>query len=319
MQCEMSQGTKTSELQGQEQQIPQQEVSCMKKLESKMECCPLRDLDGLAKELPPQQFKISSRVNDLSPQEKRALQQIAGAHGYSQRPEYTIPFSRRIYRCGWEGCRATINPNGVEKATRSHFRKMHNTHPRAIQITLDRHDGKQMCFLIPRGAKCVVGKPKEKQPAMSRGALDPEHEEKEKEPETPKAKKDRATTEDYEGHMDLESIGTPEHGADEDEPKPGKPLDGEEGRLMAMDQHNTVMGEDDRASKTPKNLPTTMSDDRSELRQLEYLNNQLPRNPTEQAAGDEQDANAAEQLGPTEDVPQVRRPQRQSGPDGTRV
>ena len=139
-----------------------EEAKKIKELEEKMITCPLRDIMGLGDELPPHQYRIAARQNDLTPQGKLSLQQMAGAHGFSQRPEYTIPFSRRIYRCGWEGCRATHNPNGVEKATRAHFKQMHKALSRAIQITLDRHDGKSMTFLIPRGTKPVaIPHPKE--------------------------------------------------------------------------------------------------------------------------------------------------------------
>ena len=65
----------------------------LEQLEEKIRTCQLRDRAELGKDMPPVQFRIVSRVNDPTQQEKLSLHQMAGARGYSQRPEYTIPVS----------------------------------------------------------------------------------------------------------------------------------------------------------------------------------------------------------------------------------
>ena len=316
---EASQDINASEQKGGDEVVPEQESERAKELEHAMESCPLRDIAKMAEELPPVQYTIRSRPNDLTPQEKLALQQMAGAHGYPQRPENTIPFSRRIYRCGWEGCRATLNPNGVEKATRSHFRKMHKTHPRAIQITLDRHDGKQMSFLIPRGAKSVSEKPVVGQPKPAQSPIDPHQREKAEQPESPNPNAERLTLENYEGHLELDVIGTPERVVDGDEPEPQEQMPSEEGDGSTTTPRMTKVKNKKCSSKETENLPATAPLGHSESHQLDYLRVCPPNDPTSRTATVTEDETAAERLGPTEDVPHDRQPRQESGPDGTGV
>ena len=80
--------------------------------------------------------------------EKLLLKGMVNKFGYSHKPEFVKPESQRIYRCGFPGCRETLNPNGIERNIRAHCRKAHSKVTGVIFVTVERHDGKSQFFQI---------------------------------------------------------------------------------------------------------------------------------------------------------------------------
>ena len=108
--------------------------------------CPLQDIQNKKTKSKVRSIihEISSQKNDLSDREKLHLRKMKEQHRFSQKAEYTNPDAKKIYRCGLEGCTSPINPNGIERAVRSHIKKFHQDAHSTYFITINKHDKSQL-------------------------------------------------------------------------------------------------------------------------------------------------------------------------------
>ena len=106
-----------------------------------------------ASQEPPLEVMMCAQNNNLTEIEKIHLSRLGDRFAYSQKPEYCRPDARYIYRCGFGGCRATINPNGLERSVKAHYRKVHQPLPRAVNVTVHRKDKKIQLIHIPAPKK----------------------------------------------------------------------------------------------------------------------------------------------------------------------
>ena len=110
--------------------------------------CPISHLQQMRedKEQPMVTLHIESQKNNLTIKEKQILGRVKAIHGYTQKPEYTNPDSKMIYRC--PKCLSPLNSNGLEKAIRSHFKKSHATQTGLIHMRITKTDKKELSFYI---------------------------------------------------------------------------------------------------------------------------------------------------------------------------
>ena len=150
--------------------------------------CPIKDI-RTPTEPQVMQITICSRRNDLSKTEKLALMAMENKFGFSHRPEYVRPESQRIYRCGFQRRRVTINPNGIERNVRAHLRKTHKGFAGTIMVTILRHDGKSQFFQVGGRAgdwlEAVGGETKESSPVRDQATLEMEKVPQDSVPEAP--------------------------------------------------------------------------------------------------------------------------------------
>ena len=98
-------------------------------------------------EMPTRHLCIPAQKNNLTPAERVVLEQKRGQHGYTQCSEYTNPKAGFIYRCCL--CNSPINTNGLERAIKSHMKKLHGSICEALSIRVIRPDWRELQVDIP--------------------------------------------------------------------------------------------------------------------------------------------------------------------------
>ena len=124
--------------------------------------CPLQDIQDkkTQSQVISLVHEINSQSNNLTDREKLCLREMRGQHRFSQKAEYTNPEARKLYRCGLDGCTATLNPNGIERAVRSHVKKFHKKPNTSYFITINKHDKSQIFVSIGAVKPKPTAKPK---------------------------------------------------------------------------------------------------------------------------------------------------------------
>ena len=88
------------------------------------ELCPIgRVIEGDQSEVTPIDMAIHAQPNIMKEQEKLHMAQLESQFGYTQRPDYCRGSARHIYRCSVPKCGLLLNPNGLERSIRGHFKK----------------------------------------------------------------------------------------------------------------------------------------------------------------------------------------------------
>ena len=95
-------------------------------------------------------IEITVQSNNMSEKERLCMTRMESLFGYSQSPDYCKSNARYIYRCSYPKCGKIINPNGLERGLRAHFRKDHGSIAHSVQIKVNKSDKRVLWARIPR-------------------------------------------------------------------------------------------------------------------------------------------------------------------------